>query len=105
MTQTTCPRCHHQASIRRRSPLWWAALAAAGLVFVLLVLAAGMIGPFILAAVPLLSAVGFAFGPLHSILREEPTCPKCGRALGDVIARRETPAPRYPRAKLVAEAA
>ncbi|MCB9598210.1 MAG: hypothetical protein H6719_36185 [Sandaracinaceae bacterium] len=86
MTETTCPRCHHRSPVRRRSRLWWAALVSLTIAFVVLVLAAGMIGPFIVGAVPFLALVGFAFGPLHSILREEPTCPRCGRTLVDVAA-------------------
>lgn len=86
MTETTCPRCHHTSSVRRRSPLWWAALALAAVTFVAMILAAGMIGPFILGAIPFLALAGFAFGPLHAILRAEPTCPRCGRTLADVVA-------------------
>ncbi|MBX3270617.1 MAG: hypothetical protein KF729_10165 [Sandaracinaceae bacterium] len=74
----------------RRSRLWWVALALTALGFVTLVLGAGMIGPFILFAIPFLALVGFAFGPLVSILREEPTCARCGRTLADVVA---APAP------------
>jgi len=61
------------------------ALVAATLTFVVMILAAGLIGPFIVGVVPVLAVVGFAFGPLHAILREEPTCERCGRGLGDVM--------------------
>ena len=105
MTHTTCPRCQHHAPVRRRSPLWWGVLVAAAVTFTVLVLAAGMIGPFIVGVVPFLAAAGFAFGPLHTILAEEPTCPKCGRALTDVLETETAPVARRPRAKVVAKAA
>lgn len=96
-----CPRCRHRAAVRPRSRSWWLALAAAAAVFVALVLAASLIGPFIMFAIPVIATVGFAFGPLHSLAAEDPTCARCGRILTVPptakearAVRRQGPAPR-----------
>lgn len=91
-----CPRCHHRAPVRRRSPLWWLALGGAALFFVGMVLASSLIGPFIIMAIPIMALVGFAFGPLHSLATEEPTCARCGRVLTVPPTEREQSA-RSPR--------
>lgn len=56
----------------RRAPLGPAALVALPAVIaatVLMVLAASLIGPFIMFAIPLMLAFGCAIGPLHALVR------------------------------------
>lgn len=62
-----------------RPPWWWrqrSLAAAAGLLLTLLgsvvaVLAASLIGPFIMFVAPLILVFGCAFGPLHAMLKGE----------------------------------
>lgn len=74
-----CRSCDRDVTPTRRSPLWRAALVSVALVFVLMVLASSLIGPFIMFAVPFMALFGFALGPLHALSSEPPTCPHCHR--------------------------
>lgn len=59
-------------TLPRRAPLGPAALLAlpaAIALTVVMVLAASLIGPFIMFAIPLMLAFGCALGPLHALLR------------------------------------
>ncbi len=75
MTTTTLPRlaapARTAARIRRRSGSLTALLAlpATILLAALMVLAASLIGPFIMFALPFMLVFGFALGPLHALLR------------------------------------
>lgn len=80
-TIVRCPRCRLHTPAHQRSALWWLPLAAAVLCFVAMIFVASLIGPFIMFAVPFIALVGFAFGPLNTLLTEKPTCVKCGRDL------------------------
>jgi hypothetical protein len=82
MKTVSCPRCQHvNHRVRRPSSRYGVALVATALLFVGMVLASSLIGPFIMFAVPVMAVVGFAFGPLHALLTDPPTCAKCGRTL------------------------
>jgi hypothetical protein len=86
----TCPRCEHiNRDVRLPSPLWWIALAASALVFVGMIFAASLIGPFIMFAIPIIALVGLSFGPLYTLATVAPTCARCGRALDVAPTDRE----------------
>ncbi len=89
MLLDTCPRCHTSVHPRKRSVGWRLALPVWAGGFVLMVLAAGTVGPFIIGLLPVLMATGLAMGPLLSIIYEEPTCPTCGRSLAAPPTERE----------------
>lgn len=89
-----CPRCRHRAPVRRRSPVWWLALAGTAGFFVAMVLASSLIGPAITLALPFMAFVGFALGPLHALATEDPTCARCGRVLTVPATAREVSAAR-----------
>ncbi|MBX7196999.1 MAG: hypothetical protein U0234_08615 [Sandaracinus sp.] len=71
------PLARHVAGPHRRPLVRRASLAPAALIAlpatiaaaVLMVLAASLIGPFIMFAIPLMLAFGCAIGPLHALVR------------------------------------
>lgn len=91
-SSVSCPHCGALA-VRRPSPLWRLAVVPAWIVSGLMVLGAGMIGPFILVVVPLLFAGGVGLlSTVHAQASAPPECEACGkiaiRAVGRVPAAR-----------------
>lgn len=79
-----CRHCDRAVTPVRPGPAWpfRIALLLVALGGVLAVLAASLIGPFVMLAVPFMALYGFALGPLHWLATMPPVCPSC---------RRETP--------------
>ena len=84
-----CPRCQTEVHPRPRSRGWRVVLPVWLAAFVVMVLAAGMVGPFIIGLIPVLMVMGFAAGPLLSLIGDEPSCPRCGRTLAAPPTERE----------------
>jgi hypothetical protein len=76
-----CRPCDRRVVSRPRPR--FAGLGIAGTVALVLVLVgfSALIGPFIMFAVPLILAAGFALGPLAALASEPPSCPHCRREL------------------------
>jgi hypothetical protein len=87
-----CPHCHHHTHLVA-PPAWARALVpVAWVVAAAMVFAAGMIGPFIMLALPLLFACGAGLiGGAHALAGEPATCGRCGKIVADEAI---APAPR-----------
>lgn len=88
--------CRHcQRDVRplpRHRGLARVGLALVALGMVLAVLAASLIGPFIMFAVPFMALFGTALGPLVALATEAPHCERCHREL---VYRSRTEASAY----------
>ncbi len=78
--RTDCPCCHRHNTVVRRSNAWWAALIGAYVLFSAMVFGASLLGPTIMAVLPMLVATGLGLLPyLHGRVAEPATCTACGR--------------------------
>lgn len=83
--RTHCPHCHRTTTLVT-PPAWARALVVfAWINAAVLVLCAGMIGPFIMFAIPPLFACGGGLvSAAHAIASEPPTCGECGKIVAAV---------------------
>jgi hypothetical protein len=79
MTTRYCRSCACHVSPLRRSPVWSLALAVGGAMMIVSVLAASLIGPFIMFALPFMALFGLALGPVARLATATPRCPHCLR--------------------------
>jgi hypothetical protein len=89
--RTRCPHCRRTTTLVT-PPRWARALVVlAWINAAVLVLCAGMIGPFIMLVIPPLFACGAGLiSGAHAIASEPPTCGECGKivvAVGSRVAR------------------
>jgi hypothetical protein len=75
-----CPHCHHHTHLVAPSAWTRVFVGVAWFVVAAMVFAAGMIGPFIMLALPLLGACGGGLiAGAHMLAGEPATCGRCGK--------------------------
>ena len=97
-----CPHCHRHGTLRSPSGRWKVAIPAAYAVFAVMIFGAGLLGPTIMAVLPLLAAYGLGVLPfVHGKAAEPTTCTACDRIVEHHAPGREAtvaPAPAIARA-------
>ena len=74
-----CSSCHRDTVVRR-SPAWKLALVGGYVVLGVMVFGASLLGPTIMAVLPLLAATGMGLLPfLHERAGAQPECSACGK--------------------------
>ncbi|MCX4247285.1 hypothetical protein [Paraliomyxa miuraensis] len=80
---TRCASCHEHAVVRP-SAAWKAALVGGYVLFGMMVFGASLLGPTIIAVLPLLMATGFGLLPfLHERAGAQAACAACGKLASD----------------------
>lgn len=75
-----CPHCHHHTHLVAPAAWTRAFVAVAWIVAAAMVFAAGLIGPFIMLALPLLGAFGGGLiAGAHALAFAPATCGRCGK--------------------------
>lgn len=81
---TRCASCHEPGSVTRPSGAWKILLVAGYALFSLMVFCASLLGPTIIAVLPLLAATGLGLLPwLHDRAGAPAACQACGRIAAD----------------------
>jgi hypothetical protein len=89
-----CPHCHHHTHLVAPSAWTRVAVVAAWVVVAAMIFAAGLIGPFIMLALPFLGACGGGLiAGVHTLAFAPATCGRCGKIVADAPATAPVRAP------------